>query len=545
MSTTKTAESDYQTLFEMVGILKRQFWTYDRNQERFKARLVRQHNSFFSKVQPQISAQLKRQRKKRQLKKKDGDDGSGEKAPNDPEDSEEACNEAMIDDCAVDQDEMDAVNQMLKNPFVLKIIEAVKKVENPAEFISSKTVKKAIKQAEEERLKIAEQNPKTREKIKDGWFLDEMKFDFDKVHEEEKDESYFKVKAEMEAEAKQRETQIAKMLGDEVLNMNLNEYKRILHDHEMASNIMLKVKDRNPFLQKINVEALCKVIKNADKDLFVQLRDGEITFNQLKARLAERRDGVKYVVLDDLRDQLDSQFFEEYKQQKQDKRRARSTHSTLRGTLTFKKQLPRDKVPRVQNYRSGRDACSVDFYQDLTCKKTTHIEKNYNKLQLLKVPKLKEVKPEDLESKITQDPEKAKKKENILKLKKQLEHKLWDHKMLVLQQMPYDSSSVKFHDEMDILFGGQEVKKPKDWVSTKVKNKTTPGIKRTDEPVLSQCEVKMRENQKRRTQMLFFKRLELDGAQIIVSQQDKDLFRNFGKARDEELAEDDLEIAIL
>jgi hypothetical protein len=162
----------------------------------------------------------------------------------------------------------------------------------------------------------------------------------------------------------------------------------------------------------------------------------------------------------------------------------------------------------------------------------------------LKVPKLKEIKPEDLESKISYDPNKEKKKQNILKLKKQLEHKLWDHKMLVLKQMPYDASTLKFHDQMDMLFGGREVKKPKDWVSSKIKSKK-PGRNQADEPVLSQCEIKMKENQKRRTQMLFFKRLELDGAHIIVSQQDRDLFKSFGKAQGEEQAEDDLEIAIL
>lgn len=56
LTNKKTAESDYQSLFELVTILKRQFWTYDRNQERFKQRLIRTHNSFFSKVQPHISA---------------------------------------------------------------------------------------------------------------------------------------------------------------------------------------------------------------------------------------------------------------------------------------------------------------------------------------------------------------------------------------------------------------------------------------------------------------------------------------------------------
>ena len=54
----------------------------------------------------------------------------------------------------------------------------------------------------------------------------------------------------------------------------------------------------------------------------------------------------------------------------------------------------------------------------------------------------------------------------------------------------------------------------------------------------------MKENQRRRTQMLFFKRLEIDGASIIVSQADKDLFKNFGTTENEE-GEVDLESAMM
>ena len=34
-------------------------------------------------------------------------------------------------------------------------------------------------------------------------------------------------------------------------------------------------------------------------------RDGELTLDQLKSRLAEKHQGVSYVVLDDLRDTLE------------------------------------------------------------------------------------------------------------------------------------------------------------------------------------------------------------------------------------------------
>jgi hypothetical protein len=43
----------------------------------------------------------------------------------------------------------------------------------------------------------------------------------------------------------------------------------------------------------------------------LKLRDGDCTLDQLKARIAERTTGLKYVVLDDLKDQLDPKLYEE------------------------------------------------------------------------------------------------------------------------------------------------------------------------------------------------------------------------------------------
>ena len=44
-------------------------------------------------------------------------------------------------------------------------------------------------------------------------------------------------------------------------------------------------------------------------------------------------------------------------------------------------------------------------------------------------------------------------------------------------------------------------------------------------------------------QLLFLKRLENDGVKIIISQQDRDLLRNFGKVEDD-IAERDLLVAM-
>jgi len=51
---------------------------------------------------------------------------------------------------------------------------------------------------------------------------------------------------------------------------------------------------------------------------------------------------------------------------------------------------------------------------------------------MFNIPKPKEVKPEDLIKK-KHDPEREKKQQNIIKLKKQLALKLWDHKKLEMK----------------------------------------------------------------------------------------------------------------
>lgn len=48
-------------------------------------------------------------------------------------------------------------------------------------------------------------------------------------------------------------------------------------------------------------------------DLFLSFKDGTYTFDQLKARIAERADPEqKYVVLDDLKKILDPKYFIEH-----------------------------------------------------------------------------------------------------------------------------------------------------------------------------------------------------------------------------------------
>jgi hypothetical protein len=62
-------------------------------------------------------------------------------------------------------------------------------------------------------------------------------------------------------------------------------------------------KNRN--MNGVSISALIDTLKDSDKDLFIKYRDSQITFDQLKCRIAERRFKVSYKCLDDLKSKLD------------------------------------------------------------------------------------------------------------------------------------------------------------------------------------------------------------------------------------------------
>lgn len=72
----------------------------------------------------------------------------------------------------------------------------------------------------------------------------------------------------------------------------------------------------------IGINEIKDHLTDIDKYLFVMFRNKEITFDQLKCRLAEKNQGIKYQCLDDLRGTLgpeiekgmnDELFFKLYK----------------------------------------------------------------------------------------------------------------------------------------------------------------------------------------------------------------------------------------
>ena len=79
----------------------------------------------------------------------------------------------------------------------------------------------------------------------------------------------------------------------------------------LREKIAMTLLDKHDHLKKSSIREVSKYIKLADKDLFLKLKDGQYTMDQIKARIAERKNNIKYTVLDDLKDVLDPDFFKE------------------------------------------------------------------------------------------------------------------------------------------------------------------------------------------------------------------------------------------
>ena len=59
----------------------------------------------------------------------------------------------------------------------------------------------------------------------------------------------------------------------------------------------------------ISLDDLTDTLKDIDRDLFINFRDKKVTYDQIKARLAERRYNIIYKCLDDLKPEIDPEFY--------------------------------------------------------------------------------------------------------------------------------------------------------------------------------------------------------------------------------------------
>ena len=99
--------------------------------------------------------------------------------------------------------------------------------------------------------------------------------------------------------------------SDEVERLRYDQYQTYLEDDTLREKIAMILIDKHEHLKKSSIREISKYIKMADKDLFLKLKDGQYTMDQIKARIAERKNNIKYTVLDDLKDVLNPAFFKE------------------------------------------------------------------------------------------------------------------------------------------------------------------------------------------------------------------------------------------
>ncbi|CDW91772.1 UNKNOWN [Stylonychia lemnae] len=100
------------------------------------------------------------------------------------------------------------------------------------------------------------------------------------------------------------------MRNDQILEHTARYlYDSILFKEQSDFSLNNSILSRNQHFQT-NMNEIKDLLKTMDKYLFVMFRNQEITLDQLKARLAEKNLGVKYTVLDDLRDTLQPEILE-------------------------------------------------------------------------------------------------------------------------------------------------------------------------------------------------------------------------------------------
>lgn len=127
---------------------------------------------------------------------------------------------------------------------------------------------------------------------------------------EEKDSEHKRAIENHMARIKEVEDKTAIFFSDAVNSLSYQEYEKLMQDPEVRDKIaqtLVQQQNKNKGAddmtgQSDTIQELTYYVQRADKDLFLKLKDGIYTLDQLKARIAERRDGFRYMVLDDLKE---------------------------------------------------------------------------------------------------------------------------------------------------------------------------------------------------------------------------------------------------
>jgi hypothetical protein len=82
------------------------------------------------------------------------------------------------------------------------------------------------------------------------------------------------------------------LFGDGIKGIQYYEYHKIISEKQIREKVCERLFEL--YEAKIPIADLAETMKNSDKDLFMKFRDKAITYDQLKARIAERRFHVTY-----------------------------------------------------------------------------------------------------------------------------------------------------------------------------------------------------------------------------------------------------------
>ncbi|CDW77049.1 UNKNOWN [Stylonychia lemnae] len=637
MQSSKQVDFDFSSLYELLQDMKRSFWSIDRAQERFTKSLSRQHNNYYQKLIPEKRKQAENEKalvlknpmligqiKKRTLVKKIvleedlADEVARREAQENLNESSgiknqlsiiaDKASQSMSPIKAIDKSLSVRFDETLKSKFQpyqdmpLQQEGTIKAADSFMEAISQFTLTQhniqAIQSPGKRTTKFSNaanmlmlgnknsklndisiiseiENISPKKQVNSSWFqsvIGEQETDKDR---EEADKQFI----EKFGKVKQ---QVDELFSEKIKNIQYYDFHKIIQNKKIREKVSERLFEQ--LFAKIPLNDIMETLLDSDKDLFMKFRDQIITFDQLRARIAERKFKVSYQCLDDLKEKLDPQFYTNMEDFEPYFKMIYGSKSNLTHKDILRDLLPYESNKRclksIKHYANkGKQRRNSHFFTSISRDKGRNMFKlSENALRDSQMPKIKvnKMDKENLDKnlveidqeiskrsktvgpqeKIKMDPEeiiKQVQRENIIKLKQQLIQQLWQHKILELQNMPYISSSVAFKDKQEQFFFGSEVIKPKvdeaqqKFLISKKQNGTSEKNKKNSlqqNVYLSNYEIKKAQAFEKKKNILFLKRLENDGYPMRIHQNEKDLLRFYGD-KEEEQAQKDLERAIV
>jgi hypothetical protein len=104
------------------------------------------------------------------------------------------------------------------------------------------------------------------------------------------------------------------LLSDGLSDIHYYDFHKLIKDPKVREEVCFVLHDRyhKTFKPKevLKMNQLMDVVNEADKDLFIKFRDGHITFDQLRIRIAERKFQMEFKCLDDLKPIIEPKYYE-------------------------------------------------------------------------------------------------------------------------------------------------------------------------------------------------------------------------------------------